>query len=154
MLWFISCRRLRRWRFLDGRVDVGEHLGNVCFMKVGTDAAEERDTILRTKFLVDRLEMPLASQGGCLTLSASQFILSHGCSQSLSASGRCSGSLWKHCCRKSWSASEQSSGRGGISSSTIRNITVKSNQSHLGINTWNDTHPSWCSQSPRREDGR
>jgi len=72
---------------------MGKHLGNVCFLKVGTDAAEERDTILGTEFLVVRLALLLASQEGYLTLSASQFIFSHGCSQSLSASGRCIGSL-------------------------------------------------------------
>lgn len=99
--WRLSCRRLQWWRFLDRRVNVGKYLGNVRFLKVGTDAAEERNTILRTEFLVDRSVMPLALQASRLTLSASQFIFSHGCSQSLSASGRCRGSLWKHCCKKS-----------------------------------------------------
>lgn len=79
---------------------MGEHFDNVCFLKVGTDAAQEGDTILRTEFLVRKSVMLLAYKHA-LTLSASQFIFSHGCSQSVSASGRCKGSLWKHCCKKS-----------------------------------------------------
>lgn len=54
--WLLCRKRLCRWRFHDGRVDLSEHLGGICFLKVGTDAAEERDTILRTEFLVDKLK--------------------------------------------------------------------------------------------------
>jgi hypothetical protein len=59
------------------------------------------------------------------TFKATQVFLSHACSQSSSALGRRVGSLWKHCSKKSFSGSEASSGIGGMSSSTIRNMTAK-----------------------------
>lgn len=52
--------------------------------------------------------------------------------KSAAAVGRCCGSLLKHFFRKSCNSGEANSGRGGISSSTIRNMALMATRSWYG----------------------
>lgn len=67
-------------------------------------------------------------------------ILSQGCSNKTSAEGRSFGSLTKHILRKSASSSD-TSGRGGISSSTMRNSTTPRRGQLEPTQAWHSASP-------------
>jgi hypothetical protein len=53
--WLLYRGGLQSWHLDNRGINVGENPGNICLLEIGTDTAEERDTVLRTKLLLTNI---------------------------------------------------------------------------------------------------
>lgn len=115
-------RALEIWHFNLGQVPDDRLL-----LEVSADTPQERNAVLWAQLLNHSNGSPsvrISKRDQLTRLLRGEYFRSHSCSHRSSALGRFVGFLLKHCRRKSCNRTEQPSGRGGMPSSTIRNMTV------------------------------